>query len=83
MSICDLLIIFSDQLGNNNNQHIQKLEFEADTNQQSVLNEFVQKYVFSPTLEGKRFFFKLIWFFFFFNLFFFNYYFDLIKFFLF
>lgn len=51
MSICDLLIIFSEQLANNNNTNLQTLEYEADTEQQTVLDDFVQLHVFTTVQE--------------------------------
>ncbi|GAB0097039.1 SA [Sergentomyia squamirostris] len=48
MTICDLLISFSDQLATNANApHLQILEYEASQDMQMVLNEFVQKCVFA------------------------------------
>lgn len=47
MSICDSLIIFSDQLSHHTSQHLQRLEYEASTDMQADLNEFVQQHVFA------------------------------------
>lgn len=55
MSICDLLIIFCDQLSNNNSPNLQSLEFDADAGQQAVLNEFIQHHVFIMMQDGKFF----------------------------
>ncbi|XP_059620439.1 cohesin subunit SA-1 [Phlebotomus argentipes] len=46
ISICDSLIIFSDQLSTHA-QHLQRLEYEASLDMQSVLNDFVQQHVFA------------------------------------
>lgn len=51
--MCDLLITFADQLSNTN-PNLKELEYVASAEQQQVLNEFVQKYVFSTHQEGKR-----------------------------
>lgn len=53
MSICDLLIIFSDQLSTNENSGVQKLEYRPSNDQQLILNDFVQQYVFTMQQEGK------------------------------
>lgn len=53
-SICDLLIIFSDLLGIENAQ-FKPLVYVASVELQQVLNEFVQKNVFSTQQEGMRF----------------------------
>lgn len=49
-SICDLLVIFSDQIGNTN-PILRKLNYISTAAQQSVLNGFLQQYVFSPQEE--------------------------------
>lgn len=54
MSICDLLIIFSDQLATNENVGVQKLEYRPSVEQQLILNDFVQQIVFAPQQEGKN-----------------------------
>lgn len=46
-SVCDLLIIFSDQLSNNENEHIRILEYKSALDEQLILNNFVQHYVLS------------------------------------
>lgn len=51
MSICDLLIIFSDQLATNENVGVQKLEYRPSVEQQLILNDFVQQIVFAPQQE--------------------------------
>lgn len=51
-SICDLLITFADQLSTSNPE-LKELEYSASENQQNVLNDFVQQYVFSTQQEGK------------------------------
>lgn len=50
-SICDLLIMFSDQLGNINNV-LRKLQYISTPDQQAVLNGFIQQYVFATQEEG-------------------------------
>lgn len=50
-AICDLLIIFSDLLGNVN-PLFKKLHFVSTLDQQAVLNGFVQQYVFAVQEEG-------------------------------
>lgn len=50
-AICDLLIIFSDLLGNVN-PLFKKLHFVSKLDQQAVLNGFVQQYVFAVQEEG-------------------------------
>lgn len=49
--MCDLLITFADQLSNTN-PNLKELEYAASTEEQQVLNDFVQKYVFSTQQEG-------------------------------
>lgn len=44
LTICDLLVIFCDQLGNN--PALQDLVYEADRSLQIQLNDFIQHYVF-------------------------------------
>lgn len=46
LSICDLLIMFSDQLSTNANEHVRILVFKPDEQQYSILNNFVQEHVF-------------------------------------
>lgn len=53
-SICDLLIMFSDQIGATN-VVLRKLHFIATNEQQAILNSFVQQYVFSTQEEGSYF----------------------------
>lgn len=50
-SICDLLIIFSDQLGLVN-PLFKRLHYVSTSDQQSVLNGFVQQSVFAVQEEG-------------------------------
>lgn len=49
-SLCDSLIIFSDQLSNTNSEK-KRLEYEASTDQVGVLNDFVQQHVFAIEQE--------------------------------
>uniref|UniRef100_T1PK51 STAG domain protein n=1 Tax=Musca domestica TaxID=7370 RepID=T1PK51_MUSDO len=50
-SICDLLIIFSDQLARNENPNVRTLEYKSTLDEQLVLNNFVQHYVFTIRQE--------------------------------
>ncbi|KAM7358049.1 stromal antigen [Cochliomyia hominivorax] len=50
-SICDLLITFSDQLSRNENTNVRSLEYKSTLDEQLVLNNFVQHYVFSLKQE--------------------------------
>lgn len=47
-SICDLLITFS-----NVNTALKKLQYVSTADQQAVLNNFVQQYVFSAPEKGE------------------------------
>uniref|UniRef100_A0AAG5DF34 SCD domain-containing protein n=1 Tax=Anopheles atroparvus TaxID=41427 RepID=A0AAG5DF34_ANOAO len=47
MSICDLLVVFSDQLRNHADDNIQSLVFSPNEEQQALMNEFVQTNVFA------------------------------------
>lgn len=49
-SICDLLIMFSDQIGTIN-PVLRKLHYVSTNEQQTILNAFVQQYVFSTQEE--------------------------------
>lgn len=49
--LCDLLIVFSEQL-NNTNPHLSELACLPDRNLQLLLNEFVQAYVFVPEQDS-------------------------------
>ncbi|KAL1398175.1 hypothetical protein pipiens_009175 [Culex pipiens pipiens] len=51
MSICDLVVVFSDQLATHQNESIRKLVFVPSAEQQGLLNEFVQANVFSTEQE--------------------------------
>ncbi|XP_055537217.1 cohesin subunit SA-1 [Wyeomyia smithii] len=51
MSICDLLVVFSDQLVSHPNEPIRQLVYIPSPEQQLLLNEFVQTNVFSPEQE--------------------------------
>lgn len=51
-AICDLLIVFSDQLSTNQNSpQLKPLEYEANPNQVLMLNDFVQRHVFAIEQE--------------------------------
>ncbi|XP_023305203.2 cohesin subunit SA-1 isoform X2 [Lucilia cuprina] len=52
-SICDLLITFSDQLSRNENVNVRSLEYKSTLDEQLVLNNFVQHYVFSLKHEDE------------------------------
>lgn len=52
-SICDLLVTFADQQLGNTNVALKELEYVPSEEQQHVLNDFVQKYVFTTQQEGK------------------------------
>jgi cohesin complex subunit SA-1/2 len=45
LCVCDLLIIFGDQLGRNN-PALAPLVYSPDRNLQTLLNEFIQAYIF-------------------------------------
>ncbi|XP_035908053.1 cohesin subunit SA-1 [Anopheles stephensi] len=51
MSICDLLVVFSDQLQSNADENIQSLVYSPNEEQQLLLNEFVQTTVFATEQE--------------------------------
>ncbi|XP_053673037.1 cohesin subunit SA-1 [Anopheles nili] len=51
MSICDLLVVFSDQLRSNTDDNIQSLVCTPSEEQQSLLNDFVQTTVFATEQE--------------------------------
>ncbi|XP_030376965.1 cohesin subunit SA-1 [Scaptodrosophila lebanonensis] len=46
-SVCDLLIIFSDQLGRSEIEQIRSLEYKSRMDEHLILDNFVQHYVFS------------------------------------
>lgn len=52
-SICDLLIIFSDQLSRNENPNVRSLEYKSTLDEQLILNNFVKHYVFTLKQDGK------------------------------
>uniref|UniRef100_A0A182JTG5 SCD domain-containing protein n=1 Tax=Anopheles christyi TaxID=43041 RepID=A0A182JTG5_9DIPT len=51
MSICDLLVVFSDQLRGHADENIQSLVYAPNEEQQQLLNEFVQTTVFATEQE--------------------------------
>lgn len=51
LTICDLLVVFCDQLGNN--PQLVELVYEADRGLQIQLNDFIQNYVFIMEEDGK------------------------------
>lgn len=46
-SICDLLIIYSDQLARSESEPIRSLEYKSRMDEHLILDNFVQHYVFS------------------------------------
>lgn len=52
ISICDLLVVFSDQLTSSNTTILNDLVFEPDKQMQLMLNDFIQTYVFIPEQDG-------------------------------
>ena len=50
-TICDLLVIFCNQLTTHKNHLLQRLVYEPDIIMQDMLNRFVQQYVFSEAEE--------------------------------
>ncbi|XP_037933761.1 cohesin subunit SA-1-like [Teleopsis dalmanni] len=50
-SICDLLIVFSDQLCRHDMEPLRTLEYKSTLDEQLILNNFVQHYVFSLKQE--------------------------------
>ncbi|XP_022904358.1 cohesin subunit SA-1 isoform X2 [Onthophagus taurus] len=53
VALCDLLIVFSEQL-HSTAPFLHELICEPDRNLQLLLNEFVQTYVFTPEQEGDQ-----------------------------
>lgn len=53
LSVCDLLIMFSDQLSGNENSHVRTLIYICSSEQLEILNWFIQEFVFSLHQEGK------------------------------
>ncbi|XP_016837133.1 cohesin subunit SA-1 [Nasonia vitripennis] len=53
-TICDLLVIFCNQLTTQKNQLLHQLVYEADVLMQDSLNRFVQLYVFSDNEENEH-----------------------------
>jgi hypothetical protein len=49
--MCDLLVVFCDQLGNN--PQLAELVYEPDRGLQIQLNDFIQNYVFIMEEDGK------------------------------
>lgn len=54
ISICDLLVIFSDQLGTSNSSILCDLVYEPDKTMQMMLNDFIQMYVFIPEQDSEH-----------------------------
>lgn len=53
ISICDLLVVFSDQLTSANTSVLADLIYEPDKQMQLMLNDFIQTFVFIPEQDGK------------------------------
>lgn len=51
ISICDLMIVFSEQLATNANEQLRGLAFKPDEHQYGILNSFVQEQVFGVQQE--------------------------------
>lgn len=58
ITLCDLLVLFSNQLGQGTHAALEQLVYEADRELQQMLNGFIQTYVFIDEDEGKEFSFK-------------------------
>lgn len=53
ITLCDLLVLFSNQLGQGTHTALEQLVYEADRELQQMLNGFIQTYVFIDEDEGK------------------------------
>lgn len=53
-TICDLLVVFCNQLTNHTNPLMHQLVYEPDQAMQNMLNRFIQEYVFFEEEDGKR-----------------------------
>lgn len=51
ISICDLLVICSSNLGKNSNRYVQMMEFRPTTEQTDLLINFIKTYVFSSRYD--------------------------------
>jgi hypothetical protein len=51
LTMCDLLVVFCDQLGSNS--QLADLVYEPDRGLQIQLNDFIQNYVFIMEEDGK------------------------------
>lgn len=58
--MCDLLVVFSNQLGQGTHAALEQVVYEADRNLQLMLNDFIQTYVFIDEDEGKLLLFVLL-----------------------
>ncbi|XP_050542389.1 cohesin subunit SA-2 isoform X1 [Daktulosphaira vitifoliae] len=54
ISICDLLVVFCNQLGVKNNSMLGSLVYDSDKELQDLLNNFIQKNVFVYEEEGAQ-----------------------------
>lgn len=52
-TVCDLLVFFCNQLSSNVNQVMHQLVYEPDQQMQSMLNQFIQQYVFCEEEDGE------------------------------
>lgn len=55
ITLCDLLVLFSNQLGQATHNSLEQLVYDADRDLQLMLNDFIQTYVFIDEDEGKTF----------------------------
>lgn len=55
-TICDLLVVFCNQLTNHTNPLMHQLVYEPDQAMQNMLNRFIQEYVFFEEEDGKQIF---------------------------
>lgn len=53
-TICDLLVVFCNQLTNQPNPLLHQLVYEPDHHMQAMLNRFIQEYVFSEEEDDER-----------------------------
>lgn len=52
-TICDLLVVFCNQLTTHTNPLMHQLVYEPDQAMQNMLNRFIQEYVFFEEEDGK------------------------------
>lgn len=51
--MCDLLVVFCNQLTSHNDPLMHQLVYEPDPAIQNMLNRFIQEYVFFEEEDGK------------------------------